>query len=570
MADDAMMHDRAMHDMTARADAVARHDGAVAHDGAAHDAEWGAMGPETAPYAPVAATRLGYPRVAAKRRTAAFRARRGIGVLCAAMMLVCAGLAVGTGISARADASGAAMSAPASVAASDGALVDGAASDGAASDGAQAPSSGTAPSSGDSATESRGMEIVETRTAAAGTDAVAASALAEGDTPESSGASSATSSAAASAPSVPSSASSAAPSADPSAAPVSAALTRSTTAAGTAPTLPATVPVIWSNGDTTDEPVIWDVSSINEAQYHGAHGGSSTFVVYGQTYDLRAVCYVTVAGATPVGARLDAASVSVPVDGNPFEYLPATAIVTWSNGDTSAERITWNGGLPFSRSLTGIAGSFTADGTVLGFAVSASVRMTSRYVIVASNPTSVSTDAGVAPTLPVGGQVLWSDSGDWETDTVDWDAVDPRDYHGLLDRDTSFVVRGTGRESGQSFAVTVIVRQAVAVSASFDGAASGDGAGASGAGAGAIGSGAIGSGTGTVNAVDLTTVAGTAPELPATATISWSNGDRTVERVTWNSGLALADSTYAQPGTFTVSGAVAGLLVTASVTVVAS
>lgn len=549
MADDAMMRDRAMRDMTARADAVA-------HDGAAHDAEWGAMGPETAPYAPVGATRLGYPRAAAKRRTAAFRARRGIGVLCAAMMLVCAGLAVGTGISARADASGAAMSVSASVAASDGA----------ASDGAQAPSSGTAPSSGDSAAESRGMEIVETRTAAAaaGTDAVAASALAEGDTPEASGASSATPSAA-SAPSIPSSASSAAPSADPSATPVSAALTRSTTAAGTAPTLPATVPVIWSNGDTTDEPVIWDVSSINEAQYHGAHGGSSTFVVYGQTYDLRAVCYVTVTGATPVGARLDAASVSVPVDGNPFEYLPATAIVTWSNGDTSAERITWNGGLPFSRSLTGIAGSFTADGTVLGFAVSASVRMTSRYMIVASNPTSVSTDAGVAPTLPVGGQVLWSDSGDWETDTVDWDAVDPRDYHGLLDRDTSFVVRGTGRESGRSFAVTVIVRQAVAVSASFDGAASGDGAGASGAGAGAIGS-----GTGTVNAVDLTTVAGTAPELPATATISWSNGDRTVERVTWNSGSALADSTYAQPGTFTVSGAVAGLLVTASVTVVAS
>lgn len=467
------------------------------------------------------------------------------------MMLVCAGLAVGTGISARADASGAAVSVSASVAASDGA----------ASDGAQAPSSG------DSAAESRGMEIVETRTAAAaaGTDAVAASALAEGDTTEASGASSATPSAAASAPSIPSSASSAAPSADPSATPVSAALTRSTTAAGTAPTLPATVPVIWSNGDTTDEPVIWDVSSINEAQYHGAHGGSSTFVVYGQTYDLRAVCYVTVTGATPVGARLDAASVSVPVDGNPFEYLPATAIVTWSNGDTSAERITWNGGLPFSRSLTGIAGSFTADGTVLGFAVSASVRMTSRYMIVASNPTSVSTDAGVAPALPVGGQVLWSDSGDWETDTVDWDAVDPRDYHGLLDRDTSFVVRGTGRESGRSFAVTVIVRQAVAVSASFDGAASGVGAGASGS-----GTDAIGSGTGTVNAVDLTTVAGTAPELPATATISWSNGDRTVERVTWNSGSALADSTYAQPGTFTVSGAVAGLLVTASVTVVAS
>lgn len=563
MADDAMMHDRAMRDMTARADAVARHDGAVAHDGVAHDAEWGAMGPETAPYEPVGATCLGYPRAAAKRRTAAFRARRGIGVLCAAMMLVCAGLAVGTGISARADASGAAMSAPASVAASDGALVDVSVPDGAASDGAQAPSSGTAPSSGDSAAESRGMEIVETRTAAAGTDAVAASALAEGDTPEASGASSATPSAAASAsaPSIPSSASSA----DPSATPVSAALTRSTTAAGTAPTLPATVPVIWSNGDTTDEPVIWDVSSINEAQYHGAHGGSSTFVVYGQTYDLRAVCYVTVTGATPVGARLDAASVSVPVDGNPLEYLPATAIVTWSNGDTSAERITWNGGLPFSRSLTGIAGSFTADGTVLGFAVSASVRMTSRYMIVASNPTSVSTDAGVAPALPVGGQVLWSDSGDWETDTVDWDAVDPRDYHGLLDRDTSFVVRGTGRESGRSFAVTVIVRQAVAVSASFDGAASGDGAGASGAGAGVIGS-----GTGTVNAVDLTTVAGTAPELPATATISWSNGDRTVERVTWNSGSALADSTYAQPGTFTVSGAVAGLLVTASVTVVAS
>lgn len=553
MADDVTLHDKAMHDVTAHDGAA--HDGAVAHDGAPCDAERGAMGPETTPYAPVGATRLGYPRVAARRRTAAYRARRGIGVLCAAMMLACAGLAVGAGISARAAASGAAMSVSASVSASDGAR-----------SGAQAPSSGAAvPSSGDSAAESRGMEIVETRTAAtaAGTDAAAASALAEGGTPEAPGASSATPSAAAFAPSAPSSVLSSAPSAA-SASPVSAALTRSITVAGTAPTLPTTVPVTWSSGDTTDEPVIWDVSSISEAQYHGAHGGSSTFVVYGQTYNLRAVCYVTVTGATPVGARLDTASVSVPVDGNPFEYLPATAIVTWSNGDTSAERITWNGGFPFNRSLTGIAGSFTADGTVLGFAVSATVRMTSRYMIVASNPMPVSTDAGVAPTLPTGGRVLWSDSGNWETDTVDWDAVDPRDYHGLLDRDTSFVVRGTGRESGRSFAVTVIVRQAVAVSASFDGAASGDGA--SGAGAG---SDASGSGAGAANAVDLTTVAGTAPELPATATITWSNGDRTVERVTWNSGSALADSTYAQPGTFAVSGAVAGLLVTASVTVVA-
>ncbi|RSX50883.1 RICIN domain-containing protein [Bifidobacterium callimiconis] len=65
----------------------------------------------------------------------------------------------------------------------------------------------------------------------------------------------------------------------------------------------------------------------------------------------------------------------------------------------------------------------------------------------------------------------------------------------------------------------------------------------------------------------VTTQAGTAPTLPATAKVTWSDNSVTDETVTWDEVPA---ESYAQAGTFEVKGKAAGLDVTVTVTVEAA
>ena len=57
------------------------------------------------------------------------------------------------------------------------------------------------------------------------------------------------------------------------------------------------------------------------------------------------------------------------------------------------------------------------------------------------------------------------------------------------------------------------------------------------------------------NPADVTTGAGTAPNLPVSVKATWENGKQTEEKVTWN---AVPESSYARPGSFTVTGKVEG------------
>ena len=71
------------------------------------------------------------------------------------------------------------------------------------------------------------------------------------------------------------------------------------------------------------------------------------------------------------------------------------------------------------------------------------------------------------------------------------------------------------------------------------------------------------------NNLTVTTTAGTAPTLPATASVRWSDGSTTNETVTWNSPANYADL-YAKAGTFEVTGTVQGHNVKCTVTVTAA
>ena len=71
------------------------------------------------------------------------------------------------------------------------------------------------------------------------------------------------------------------------------------------------------------------------------------------------------------------------------------------------------------------------------------------------------------------------------------------------------------------------------------------------------------------NNLTATTTAGTAPTLPATASVRWSDGSTTNEAVTWNTPANYADL-YAKAGTFEVTGTVQGHNVKCTVTVTAA
>ena len=71
------------------------------------------------------------------------------------------------------------------------------------------------------------------------------------------------------------------------------------------------------------------------------------------------------------------------------------------------------------------------------------------------------------------------------------------------------------------------------------------------------------------NNLTATTTAGTAPTLPATASVRWSDGSTTNETVTWNTPANYADL-YAKAGTFEVTGTVQGHNVKCTVTAAAN
>ena len=71
------------------------------------------------------------------------------------------------------------------------------------------------------------------------------------------------------------------------------------------------------------------------------------------------------------------------------------------------------------------------------------------------------------------------------------------------------------------------------------------------------------------NNLTATTTAGTAPTLPATASVRWSDGSTTNETVTWNTPANYADL-YAKAGAFEVTGTVQGHNVKCTVTVTAA
>lgn len=314
------------------------------------------------------------------------------------------------------------------------------------------------------------------------------------------------------------------------------------TQAGIAPQLPETVQVTWEDGSTTQESITWD--AIDPASYEKA----GVFTVTGtvpSAGNARVGVQVTVTAADlTVASVAPIADLTTPSGTAPS--LPGQVEVTWSDGSTSTGAITWDTVDEASYKVRE-GGEFSVHGTVSATqgsgegAASGKANVSVRIIVSAATATAVeqpagaSTTAKTAPTLPATARVTWS-NGDVTDEAVTWDAINPSFYENA----GTFTASGKVSSTGQGVSCKVTVKAAAAAATAVS-----------------------------TKAVDITTTAGVAPQLPASVEVTWSDGTVTKEVVSWN---AVSASAYAQAGSFDVTGTIAaapGIQATAHVTVTA-
>ena len=289
---------------------------------------------------------------------------------------------------------------------------------------------------------------------------------------------------------------------------------------GATPELPTTVSASWSNGDVTDEAVSWEDPG-SEAY---AKPGSVTLSGLVEGWEQPVTLEVSVEALVPVSVE---APTPVSTEAGTAPVLPTTAKVTWDNGATTDEVITWDA---VDEASYHNGGTFSVNGSVAntGLQVSVEVSVADATADSAETP-AIETPAGIAPTLPGTVKVTWS-NGDITDETVSWAAVDENSYLAP----GSFTLEGTFANARVAFKASTNVK---------------------------VGSAVI---TGVDIVPAVSTVAGVAPELPQTVTVLKSDGSKAAAPVSWD---AIAPEQYGARGLFTVEGSVEGFDGTAQITV---
>ena len=215
--------------------------------------------------------------------------------------------------------------------------------------------------------------------------------------------------------------------------------------------LPQTVPVAWSDGSVTDEPVAWAEPDAEQlAALSSREGG--TVEVQGAVGDTGQAVSATVevAPAEPVSAQGPAAQ-EVWVGGAP--ELPGTVAVTWSNGDVTDEPVSW-GAADTSR-----PGALEVQGAVEGLAdlVVAAVVVKAPEAVSAElsdvEAQTLEVEPGSVPDLPATVQVSWSD-GQTSEESVVWDVPSAEEFVA----GTDVKISGEVETTQQSVEVTVHVK----------------------------------------------------------------------------------------------------------------
>lgn len=173
-----------------------------------------------------------------------------------------------------------------------------------------------------------------------------------------------------------------------------------TTASGTAPSLPLKARITFYDGSEKDYNIDWN--TYDESLYKTRN--ASQFTVKGSISDLQLTtnCIVNVEAAKIT--HIDELSNKTVIIGSALS-LPATASVTWSNGDHTNEVIKWDN---YDGNALKYVHTFSLKGYVYNSTIIQTVHVKDASVTSVSVPAVVSTTAGVEAELPQYATVRYS------------------------------------------------------------------------------------------------------------------------------------------------------------------
>ena len=173
-----------------------------------------------------------------------------------------------------------------------------------------------------------------------------------------------------------------------------------TTASGTAPSLPLKARITFYDGSEKDYNIDWN--TYDESLYKTRN--ASQFTVTGSISDLQLTtnCIVNVEAAKIT--HIDELSNKTVIIGSALS-LPATASVTWSNGDHTNEVIKWDN---YDGNALKYVHTFSLKGYVYNSTIIQTVHVKDASVSSVSVPAVVSTTAGVEAELPQYATVRYS------------------------------------------------------------------------------------------------------------------------------------------------------------------
>ena len=173
-----------------------------------------------------------------------------------------------------------------------------------------------------------------------------------------------------------------------------------TTASGTAPSLPLKARITFYDGSEKDYNIDWN--TYDESLYKTRNASHSTLT--GPTSDLQLTtnCIVNVEAAKIT--HIDELSNKTVIIGSALS-LPATASVTWSNGDHTNEVIKWDN---YDGNALKYVHTFSLKGYVYNSTIIQTVHVKDASVTSVSVPAVVSTTAGVEAELPQYATVRYS------------------------------------------------------------------------------------------------------------------------------------------------------------------
>lgn len=173
-----------------------------------------------------------------------------------------------------------------------------------------------------------------------------------------------------------------------------------TTASGTTPSLPLKAKITFYDGSEKDYNINWN--TYDESLYKTRN--ASQFTVTGSITDLQLTtnCIVNVEAANIT--HIDELSNKTVIIGSALS-LPATASVTWSNGDHTNEVIKWDN---YDNNALKYVHTFSLKGYVYNNTIIQTIHVKDASVTSVSVPAVVSTTAGVEAELPQYATVKYS------------------------------------------------------------------------------------------------------------------------------------------------------------------